>query len=113
LAPLSGWAAEKHQHDEEKYDGPVLRVAIMGLGYYGSLVADAMRSCTKAKLVGLVSGTPAKLKAWQSKYGIPDKNCYNYTNFDSIKKQSRYRRGIRDHPKCFTSRPCASYCENR
>ena len=32
------------------YDGPLLRVAIMGLGSYGTRVADAMKDCTKAKL---------------------------------------------------------------
>jgi predicted dehydrogenase len=69
----------------EVNDGSVLRVAIMGLGSYGTRVADAMQSCSKAKLVGVVSGTPSKIAAWQSKYGIPEKNCYNYENFDSIK----------------------------
>jgi len=69
----------------KSYDGPVLRVAIMGLGSYGTRVADAMQSCTKAKLVGVVSGTPSKITAWQSKYNIPEKNCYNYENFDNIK----------------------------
>ena len=67
------------------YDGPMLRVAIMGLGGYGTRVAEAMQSCTKAKLVGVISGTPAKIKDWQSKYHIPEKNCYNYENFDRIK----------------------------
>ena len=67
------------------YDGPVLRVAIMGLGSYGTRVAEAMRSCQKAKLVGVISGTPSKIKDWQSKYNIPEKNCYNYENFDRIK----------------------------
>jgi predicted dehydrogenase len=67
------------------YQGPVLRVAIMGLGSYGTRVADAMQSCTKARLVGAISGTPSKLKDWQSKYAIPEKNCYNYQNFDSLK----------------------------
>ena len=64
---------------------PLLRVAIMGLGSYGTRVAEAMQSCTKAKLVGVISGTPSKIKAWQAKYNIPDKNCYNYSNFDNIK----------------------------
>jgi predicted dehydrogenase len=67
------------------YDGPVLRVAIMGLGNYGTRVADAMQACTKAKLVGVITGTPSKLPAWRSTYGIPEKNCYNYENFDAIK----------------------------
>jgi predicted dehydrogenase len=67
------------------HDGPVLRVAIMGLGGYGTRVAEAMRSCTRAKLVGVISGTPSKIRDWQSKYGIPEKNCYNYENYDRIK----------------------------
>src|SRR5437868_2308000 len=69
----------------KNYDGPVLRVAIMGLGSYGTRVAEAMQSCTKAKLVGVISGTPSKITAWQAKYNIPEKNCYNYENFDNIK----------------------------
>jgi len=67
------------------YQGPVLRVAIMGLGSYGTRVADAMKDCKKAKLVGVISGTPSKIKDWQAKYSIPEKNCYNYQNFDAIK----------------------------
>lgn len=65
--------------------GATLRVAIMGLGSYGTRVAEAMQTCKKAKLVGAISGTPSKLKDWQSKYNIPEKNCYNYDNFDNIK----------------------------
>jgi predicted dehydrogenase len=71
-----------------RYDGPVLRVAIMGLGSYGTRVAEAMQTCTKAKLVGVISGTPAKITAWQTKYHIQSKNCYNYENFDAIKNNS-------------------------
>ncbi len=67
------------------YDGPVLRVAIMGLGSYGTRVAEAMQACSKAKLVGVISGTPSKIKNWQTKYNLPQKNCYNYENFDGIK----------------------------
>jgi len=67
------------------YDGPVLRVALMGLGYYASLVAEAMKDCKTAKLTGLISGTPAKIKTWSAKYNVPEKNCYNYGNFDAVK----------------------------
>lgn len=72
-------------HEKEFYDGPVLRVAILGLGSYGTRVADAMQACTKAKLVGAISGTPSKLATWQSKYNIPEKNCYSYESMDAIK----------------------------
>ena len=79
-----GLAAGKEE-GSEPYQGPVLRVALLGLGGYATMVANAMQSCTKAKLVGAISGTPAKLQAWQTKYNIPAKNCYNYENFDDIK----------------------------
>ena len=71
-----------------KCDGPVLKVAIMGLGSYGTRVAEAMRDCKMAKLTGVISGTPSKIKDWQAKYGIPEKNCYNYENFDNVKNNS-------------------------
>ena len=74
-----------NQASKIPYEGPVLRVAIMGLGSYGTRVADAMKDCSKAKLVGVISGTPSKVTTWQTKYGIPEKNCYNYENFDAIK----------------------------
>lgn len=74
-----------NETNSQQYDGPVLRVAIMGLGSYGNRVAEAMQSCKKAKLVGVISGTPAKIKDWQNKYNIPEKNCYNYDTFDAIK----------------------------
>src|SRR5688500_16325696 len=71
--------------DEKTYDGAPLRVAILGLGSYGTRVAEAMKDCKRARLTGIVSGTPAKITAWQQKYNIPEKNCYNYENFDRIK----------------------------
>ncbi|HET7899174.1 MAG TPA: Gfo/Idh/MocA family oxidoreductase, partial [Flavisolibacter sp.] len=66
-------------------DGPVLRVAICGLGSYANRVADAMQSCKRAKVAGVISGTPSKIKDWQSRFSIPDKNCYNYSNMDEIR----------------------------
>lgn len=82
LLPMYGAAAVKDLYPPED---KILRVAILGLGSYGTRVAEAMKDCKRAKLVGAISGTPAKLKAWQSKYNIPEKNCYNYQNFDDIK----------------------------
>lgn len=70
---------------EQPYDGKILRVAIMGLGGYATRVAEAMKACTKAKLVGVISGTPSKVKDWQMKYKIAEKNCYNYETFDQVK----------------------------
>ncbi|WP_257670641.1 Gfo/Idh/MocA family protein [Parapedobacter tibetensis] len=67
------------------YQGPTLRVALMGLGGYASRVAAAMQDCKRAKITGLISGTPSKIKDWRAKYDIPEKNCYNYENFDNVK----------------------------
>ena len=50
----------------EPYEGPILKVAIMGLGSYGNRVAKAMETCNRAKLVGLISGTPSKIEKWQA-----------------------------------------------
>mgnify|MGYP000751536210 CR=1 FL=1 len=40
-------------------DGPVLRVALMGLGGYCNMVAKAIQACPRVKITALVSGTPA------------------------------------------------------
>ena len=82
--PRQGFASTEEFFDQP-YEGPVLRVAIMGLGSYGTRVAEAMQACKMAKLVGVISGTPSKIKNWQSKHNIPESNCYNYENFDLIK----------------------------
>ncbi|MFO7257284.1 MAG: Gfo/Idh/MocA family oxidoreductase [Bacteroidota bacterium] len=82
---LSSAKAAGSSFYEEPYEGPVLKVAILGLGSYGTRVAEAMRDCKAAKLTGVISGTPSKIADWQKKYGIPAANCYNYENFDKIK----------------------------
>ncbi len=83
--PLAPAFVNAFDHSSIAWQGPVLKVAIMGLGSYGTRVAEAMLASTKAKLTGVISGTPSKIKTWQAKYGIPEKNCYNYENFDQIK----------------------------
>ncbi|MEJ1097280.1 MULTISPECIES: Gfo/Idh/MocA family oxidoreductase [unclassified Pseudoxanthomonas] len=65
--------------------GPTLRVALMGLGSYAERVAESMQSCKRAKVTGLISGTPSKLQEWGTKFGVPEKSRYNYENFDRIK----------------------------
>ncbi len=82
---LKSWNHSFENIQEPAQDTPVLRVAIMGLGSYGTRVAEAMQGCKKARLVGAISGTPSKLADWQVKYNIPEKNCYNYHTFDHIR----------------------------
>lgn len=64
--------------------GPVLKVALLGLGGYANRVAEAMKACTRARVTGLISGTPEKLKDWSARFGVPEKNCYSYENYDAI-----------------------------
>jgi predicted dehydrogenase len=64
--------------------GPVLKVALLGLGGYANRVAEAMKACTRARVTGLISGTPDKLKDWSARFGVPEKNCYSYDNYDAI-----------------------------
>ena len=60
-APLLAMPFLSSREEEKPFDGRVLRVAIMGLGSYGTRVAEAMKDCRKAKLVGVISGTPSKI----------------------------------------------------
>ena len=56
-----------------------LGFALCGLGTLSThQLAPALQSTKYAKLAGIVTGTPAKAKAWKEKYNIPDKNIYSY-----------------------------------
>ena len=69
---------------DEIYDGKILRIALMGLGEYAKIIADAMIDCRKAKIVGLISGTPYKLDSWSKQLNIKKENCYSYENYHKI-----------------------------
>ncbi len=62
-----------------------LGIALVGLGYYSTdLLAPALQQTKNCYLAGIVTGTPSKAEAWKKKYNIPDKNIYNYQNFDQV-----------------------------
>lgn len=62
-----------------------LGVALVGLGYYSTdLLAPALQNTKHCYLAGIVTGTPSKAESWKKKYKIPEKNIYNYQNFDKI-----------------------------
>src|SRR6201996_1819606 len=62
-----------------------LGIAIVGLGTYaGGQIAPALQHTENCYLAGLVSGHPEKAKEWAAKYNVPEKNIYNYQNFDTI-----------------------------
>jgi predicted dehydrogenase len=63
-----------------------LGFAIVGLGRFGAgQLLRSLPECKLARPVALVSGHPDKARALAQKYGIAEKNIYNYDNFDSIK----------------------------
>lgn len=63
-----------------------LGIALVGLGKYATgQLAPALQQTAKCYLSGIVTGTPQKAKDWKARYALPDKNIYNYKNFDSIK----------------------------
>lgn len=62
-----------------------LGVALVGLGYYSEFkLATALQETSRCKLAGIVTGTPAKAEKWKKQYNLPEKNIYNYQNFDRI-----------------------------
>ena len=62
-----------------------LGYALVGLGGLSThQIAPGLQKTQHSYLAGIVSGTPSKIKAWQAKYQIPEKNCYNYDTFDQI-----------------------------
>ena len=66
------------------YEGKKLNVALVGLGTYAGILADGLQQSQYCRLAGVVTGHPAKAEAWKKKYNLPDKNIYNYDNFDSV-----------------------------
>lgn len=67
-----------------KQDGK-LGIALVGLGQYSTnQLAPALMETENCYLAGIVTGTSSKIEPWKEKYNIPDKNVYNYENFDQI-----------------------------
>ena len=63
-----------------------LGVALVGLGNYSTRqLAPALQETEHCYLAGIVTGTPQKAVDWAKKYNIPQKNIYNYENYDRIK----------------------------
>lgn len=66
-------------------DEAPLGVALVGLGGYSKgKLAPAFEHTKYCRLTGIVTGTPDKKKEWMDEHNIPEKNTYNYDNFDSI-----------------------------
>ncbi|HAV60966.1 MAG TPA: glucose-fructose oxidoreductase [Verrucomicrobiales bacterium] len=66
--------------------GRKINFALAGLGSLSTnQIAPALQKTKHARLAGIITGTPAKAEAWKAKYGIPDKNIYNYDTMVNLK----------------------------
>lgn len=71
--------------NKNKQDGK-LGIALVGLGGYATgQLAPGLQQTEHCYLAGIVTGTPDKAQSWKEKYNIPEKNIYNYDNYDTIK----------------------------
>lgn len=78
--PAKAAAQQKPMKNQEK-----LGIALMGLGQYSAnKLAPALQETENCYLAGIITGTPEKIDAWKEKYDIPEKNIYNYDNFEEI-----------------------------
>ena len=83
MTSLPSFLAEP-ENDKIPYTGKKINLALCGLGIYANIVAESMQGSEYCHLAAIVTGTPAKAKKWKEKYNIPEKNIYNYDNFDEI-----------------------------
>ena len=72
------------KNNRKAYDGKKINIALCGLGRYAGYLAEGLESSQYCRLAGIITGTPSKATDWKKKYNIPDKNIYNYQNFDTI-----------------------------
>ncbi len=62
-----------------------LGVALCGLGSYSTRqLAPGLQKTEHCELRGIVTGSPQKIPVWQQRYGIPDRNVYNYETLPNI-----------------------------
>ena len=70
---------------QKKQEGK-LGIALVGLGGYSAgQLAPALQQTEHCYLAAIVTGTPSKAAAWKERYDIPEKNIYDYENYDAIK----------------------------
>jgi glucose-fructose oxidoreductase len=68
----------------------VLGVALLGLGQYASeRLGPGLKLTRHCQLRGIVTGTPNKAAEWQRKYGIEDRDVYDYQALPRIAENDR------------------------
>jgi predicted dehydrogenase len=84
-APFTGAAAVAQRVPEPP--GRKLGYALVGLGNLSiNQLMPAFATCEKSRLVAFVSGSPDKARKLAVRYGVDEKNIYNYENYDRIRE---------------------------
>ena len=86
-APLACATSPSNPGNESKSPSgkTQLGVALLGLGNYSETrLAPGLTKTRNCTLRGIVTGTPSKVPVWQERYGIADRNVYDYTSFPQI-----------------------------
>jgi len=65
-------------------EGKKLNMALCGLGTYSEILSRGLENSQYCRIAGVVTGTPAKAEDWKRRFELPQKNIYNYHNFDEI-----------------------------
>jgi len=79
LMPRIGLAAE------DPAPAKRLGIVLVGLGSYSTReLAPAIAKSAHWRLVGVVTGSPEKGRAWARKYGFPEKNIFGYDTMSRL-----------------------------
>jgi len=80
LGSVAGVGCAPSVEEAEVGDRPrPLGVALVGLGYYASeLLAPALEVTERCRLVGVVTGSPAKAERWRRRWRLAESCLYNY-----------------------------------
>ncbi|MBI1983142.1 MAG: Gfo/Idh/MocA family oxidoreductase [Acidobacteria bacterium] len=85
----AGGALSETQAQEPDPDAKPLGYAVVGIGSLAKgQILPALRTTKRSRLVALVSGDPAKARHYARLYGAPEKNIYNYQNYDQMASNS-------------------------
>jgi predicted dehydrogenase len=78
--PLAHWA-----NNARAQESPMVNFAIAGLGSLSTnQIAPAFAMTPNARLAGVITGTPAKARQWQERYGISNANIYSYDEMERL-----------------------------
>ncbi len=85
VVSLVGEVLPRALAQENQAGSKPLGYAVVGIGSLAmGEVLPALAKTKLSRLVGLVSGHPDKARHFAELYGVPEKNIYNYQNYDRI-----------------------------